>query len=203
MATYLTVSPGTTITASWGNNVRNGLVTDFASAAARSSANPTPPLAFTTFLSGPKVFNTFDGANHVPVQANYMGSASRTASVTATTTETLCDSVTFTAVAGRRYKLSWSGTTYSSTAGDNYEVRVRYAAGASVTSAGTQIHGASILNVPVNNGIPTSFAVHTVALPAGQVTVGVFIIRTFGGGTINASATASLPAVTIVEDIGT
>jgi hypothetical protein len=201
---YTTVVAGTTITAAWGNaNVRDQVVTPFASAAARTSAITSPIAGMASYITTTKALECYDGTVWGLSQSNYVGSASRTASVTATTTETLCDSVTFTAVAGRRYKLSWSGTTYSSTAGDNYDVRTRYAAGASVTSAGTQIHGVTILNVPVNNGIPTSFAVHTVALPAGQVTVGVFIVRTFGGGTINSSATAPSPTVTIVEDIGT
>lgn len=61
MATYQTAVPGTTITAAWGNNVRDGLITDFANAAARTSAVPAPPDAMVTMLKdAPKRFEFYD-----------------------------------------------------------------------------------------------------------------------------------------------
>lgn len=205
MATYLTVTPGTTITASWGNNVRDGLVTLFASAAARASAVLSPVTGFTTFLSGIKQFNTFDGANHVPVQANYVGGTTpRTAnSAGVTTTETQVDAFTFTAIAGRRYRITWSGILANSVGSNNMELRIRYAAGASVTSAGTLIRGALSTSSGANINTPTTMVATFSSLPAGQVTIGAFLITTFGAGASTAVATATAATEFWAEDIGT
>lgn len=199
---YTTVVAGTTITASWGNSVRDQLVTPFASAAARSSAVPSPPTGFASYLSDTREFGLYDGTNHVPSQDMYMGATNRTSNVTATTTETLLESVTFTVLAGRRYKYTYSASGQSSAAGDNYELRVRYAAGASVTSAGTQIHGALVSGTAAGSAIPIAFTKPHAGLPLGQVTLGVFVIRTFGAGTITASASAVNPTCLLIEDMG-
>lgn len=68
MATYQTVVAGTTITAAWGNNVRDGLITTFATAAARTSAIASPPDGLVTYLQDPpKRFEFWDGSVHRPL----------------------------------------------------------------------------------------------------------------------------------------
>lgn len=60
-AIYQTAVPGTTITASWGNNARDGLVTNFATAAARASAIASPPDGMLTMLQDlPRRFEFWD-----------------------------------------------------------------------------------------------------------------------------------------------
>lgn len=60
-ATYQTVTAGSTITTTWGNNVREGLVTSFATSAARTSAVPTPAEGFPTYLQDSDALEWFDG----------------------------------------------------------------------------------------------------------------------------------------------
>lgn len=203
MATYQTAVTGTTITAAWGNNVRDGLVTTFASSAARTSAVPSPPAGFPSYLSDVKIVNIFDGTSHAPVQQEYIGNTTRTANSSAiTSTETVVDSVTFTAVAGRRYRVTWMTSVQGSASANNIELRLRYAAGASVSSAGTIIGGAfhttngSGLNVPVCLSRTIS------GIAAGQTTVGALMIVTLGAGSATSVAAANYPTELCVEDIG-
>lgn len=61
---YTTLVAGTTITASWANaNIRDQVVTPFASASARSSAAPTPADGAVSMLQDlPRRFEFYDGA---------------------------------------------------------------------------------------------------------------------------------------------
>jgi hypothetical protein len=64
---YTTVVAGTTITASWGNaNVRDQVVTPFASASARSSAITSPIEGMVTFRQDENVLEAYDGSNWTP-----------------------------------------------------------------------------------------------------------------------------------------
>lgn len=65
---YTTVVPGTTITASWGNaNVRDQVVTPFASASARTSAITSPVEGMFSYRSDDKVAEMYDGSTYVPI----------------------------------------------------------------------------------------------------------------------------------------
>lgn len=64
---YTTVVAGTTITASWANaNIRDQVVTPFASAAARTSAISSPVAGMFSYRSDGPIFEGYDGAGHVP-----------------------------------------------------------------------------------------------------------------------------------------
>lgn len=202
MAIYQTVVAGTTITGAWGNNVRDGLVTRFASVAARTSAVPSPPTPFATWRTDANILEMYDGSNYVPPQANYKGSTSRTSAISTTTTEVLADSVTFTAVAGRRYKITWSGKWLGSIAGETLQVRFRYVAGASVTSAATMLRGQDLVTPGANYHSPLCLVDHVTGI-SGTYTVGMFVLRGFGNGTMQLGAAANDQAVMIVEDVGT
>lgn len=134
--------------------------------------------------------------------ARVMGVTSRASnSATITATETLVDSVTFTAQANRRYKVTWTGVVSLSTGGNNGEVRLRFAAGASVTNAGTLI-GGTLRTAAVNTeNLPVTVIHTTTSILAGQVTVGAFGIVSTGAGNIVASAGSTFPTELIVEDI--
>jgi hypothetical protein len=65
---YTTNVPGTTITASWGNtNVRDQVVTPFASASARSSAITSPVEGMISYRSDEKVFEGYNATSWLPV----------------------------------------------------------------------------------------------------------------------------------------
>jgi hypothetical protein len=69
---YTTVVAGTTITASWGNNVRDGLVSGFASASARASAVTAPITGMYTYradLGTNGGYEGYTGSAWAPYQA--------------------------------------------------------------------------------------------------------------------------------------
>jgi hypothetical protein len=81
---YTTVVAGTTITASWGNNVRDGLVSGFASASARASAITSPIAGMLTYradLGTAGGYEGYTGSAWAPagaqlIQASSAGGAS-------------------------------------------------------------------------------------------------------------------------------
>jgi hypothetical protein len=64
---YTTVVAGTTITAAWGNVVRDQLVTPFATAAARTSAITSPVTGMLSYRSDGDVFDGYNGSAWKPV----------------------------------------------------------------------------------------------------------------------------------------
>jgi hypothetical protein len=81
---YTTNVPGTTITASWGNtNVRDQVVTPFASASARTSAITSPVEGMLSYRSDEKVFEGYNGtawlpAGWIPIASTTLGVATST-----------------------------------------------------------------------------------------------------------------------------
>ena len=114
-----------------------------------------------------------------------------TASAGITTTETVIQSVTFTAVSGAGYIVDALQHVQSTVANDTAMMRLRWAAGASVTSAGTLL--LTILpNCDVaGKGQPWSMRKLLVPNVTGQVTVGVTLVRDGGTGTISSSGQAN------------
>lgn len=113
-----------------------------------------------------------------------------TASVGITTTETVIQSVTFNAISGASYMVSAVQHYQSSVLNDTVRIRLRWAAGASVTAAGAQL-----LTVLPNCDIAAKgqpITLHKLLTPGvtGQVTVGVTMVRDGGTGTITSSGQA-------------
>lgn len=117
-------------------------------------------------------------------------------------TETVTDTITFTAVAGRRYKLTADFAYDGSNAGDQFYLRMRYAAGASLTSTGTQF-GIREFAIPVT-GIRVPIMMHetVTGIAAGQTTIGISLVRASGTGTINREGATDNVAVITLEDVG-
>ncbi len=67
---YTTVVAGTTITAAWGNAVRDQQVSTFASVAARTSAVTSPVEGMLTVTIDTNSIDAYSGSAHVPI-ANY------------------------------------------------------------------------------------------------------------------------------------
>jgi hypothetical protein len=122
------------------------------------------------------------------------------ASITATSAvfTTLADiaglSVTFTAVANRRYKISASGFIASTVANDTGRL--------SITDGANAQQQAGNVPLPVaNTGYAMGFFV-VVTPSAGSVTYKIRGERQAGTGNLTISAGATLPATILIEDIG-
>lgn len=87
MATRQTVVAGTTITASWGNNVMDGIVNTFASSGARASAITAPSESMLTYLSDLNRFEGYDGQAYAPLPFS--------SAVVKTADEQVSNSITF------------------------------------------------------------------------------------------------------------
>jgi hypothetical protein len=132
-------------------------------------------------------------ANELPF--GFVAYAQRTATqggiVTATDLTDL--TVTFTALANRRYKITSSGMLRSSVSGDTFNwVIVR---------GSTRLSFRSFYTAPVNVAV---FSGHTIidTPSAGSVTYKIQAERNTGTGTGTLQAVADYPAFILVEDIG-
>ena len=107
------------------------------------------------------------------------------------TTEVFIDSITFTAVTGETYLLMIDGNYQGTTVADILEHRFRWAAGASVTAAGT-LFGSKRTRIEVANS-STPFSMHrtVTGVTAGQATIGVSINRQSGAGTVQVDGAAT------------
>lgn len=103
-----------------------------------------------------------------------------TQSGTFTTTETVVQSVTFSAVSTTRYKITAVQSFESTVAGDSIAVRLRWASGSSVTSAGAQIHSVITPGNTANLGFVVTLVGTVVFGVSGNVTVGVTGVRNTG-----------------------
>lgn len=129
--------------------------------------------------------------------------STRTVDVNGTfATETLLQSVTFTASAGRRYRITMEYQNVAE-ASNYYVLRGRWAAGASVTTAGTLVYSRNTAaKSPGNWEAPLVCTFEVTGLPAGQITLGVFAIRTSGTQSTQFRASAGEPAFMWVDDVG-
>lgn len=133
-----------------------------------------------------------------------MGSFISTSGATIQVAEVKLGQFTFTAVAGRRYRLVMSGPQNNDT-GNACLLRARWAAGATVTTS-----GAVILEVPctgtasLTQGTCGEAEIAPGTLTAGTVAVGVFFQgNTIGSGNSKYGNGAAQPTLIYVEDIGT
>lgn len=118
-------------------------------------------------------------------------------SANVTTTETVIQSLTFNAVAGQKYMVQVVQNVQSTVAGDLVYVRVRWAAGASV-SASSQRAVTNLMNCAVaSRGVPCPLNTLIVPGVTGQVTVGVTLQRYSGTGTISSSGNSDFQENTI------
>lgn len=130
-----------------------------------------------TYSSGAKVrasdFGWLAEVNRVSFSANF------------TTTELIADTITFTALAVARYKITLTQWVQSSVSGDGIEIRFRYQAGASLTAVGGTMYAgwqAKMGAANICQPIPAVLSIPPGTLPAGQVTIGIGGIRSSGIG---------------------
>jgi len=135
-----------------------------------------------------------------------LGAKARATSATPTNsigaTETIFHSVSFTAQAGRRYRVImdqqfvFTDTSY-------FVLRGRWATGGTLTTAGTQFYYSFISGgTPGNWEGPRTVLGEITGIPAGTATVGFSMIRATGSGTVDARADASMLKRIYVDDVG-
>lgn len=100
-----------------------------------------------------------------------------------TTTEIAASTLTFTAVAGRKYYVMVSFSWGSTVANDVAQFRIRYRAGASigVVNTATQAHISTMKAPAAATGYPLSFLAPLPSL-SGQYTIALSAIRSSGSG---------------------
>jgi hypothetical protein len=130
-------------------------------------------------------------------------SVSATNGASGVSAETLIQSVTFTAIAGRRYRFTWDAAWVNDTSASTAAFRMRWAAGSPVTTAGTLAHARQARAPMLAEFIPINLESPDITgLPSGTVTVGVFAARIAGTGTLRFDASADNVRYLYVADVG-
>lgn len=202
---YTTAVSGTTITASYANaNIRDQVVTPFASTSARDSAITAPVAGMTEYIAANDATEglmTYTSAAtwRLPwsLPWGYITHNTKTSTTAASGSFANVTTATHTAVARRRYKItcSWRGLT-AATATDNCEVRIYkdsatqlQSCALAFTSTAEDQSGGTLIGYDFG---PTA-ASHTYAFQ---------IMRTAGSGAITLAGDADNPVTIMVEDIG-
>lgn len=201
---YTTVVAGTTATASWANaNVRDQVVSPFASSAARASAITAPVSGMVSTLtaadatSGIYHYNGTSWRQPWNMPWGIMGTATVTAASSGTTGAAVDWSglaVTWTAVNNRYYRTTLTGLVNTgSTGGDCISLVIR--------NGSTQIAGAQAyeINVLHYEGLA---AVALESGLSGSQTRKASIINSLGTNTVAGYADTTWPAIIVVEDMG-
>ncbi len=127
----------------------------------------------------------------------YMGYAQRTSNQTGITTMTDITSlsVTWTAVAGRRYKASFKVLVFSTVANDDVNVWLR-------NGSSTSLNAYGVRAVSTTHGIMVAGSHVLTGLSAGSQTVKLSLERAAGSGSVALAAASTHPSFILVEDIG-
>lgn len=181
MATFQTAVAGTTITAVWGNNVRDGLINTFATAAARTSAVTAPTESMLSYQLDTHQFYSYDGSAWVLVPRGM--SVIKAADQAVSTSTVLVDDnhFAFTVLANAVYKVDTFLYYTADTAGD---LKIGWSGPASATfiwNAGGMSSTAASVSAPIlsTTGAITDTDIlggigattGTVARPGGLLTI--------------------------------
>lgn len=112
----------------------------------------------------------------------------------ASTTEVVIDSMTFTAIANEKVLLHFDAAYQGSIVADVLELRMRYKAGATLDATGTLF---GILRIRIEVGTspqPVAMARVASGIAAGQTTIGVTMNRQSGTGTLTVLGSATSEA---------
>lgn len=184
--------------------LENHTVQRYLSAVDRTTRNPTPFEGELSYLADTDAYEFFNGSAWTALIKGFITDSTRLVnSVGVTTTETVIDSVTFTAVAGQRYKLTWNSNIRSSNVNDTGRTIFRWTPGAVASIAGTLFYSTQfqISAVIVGNAHSFCFIDTVTGITAGQTTIGVSIIRDTGAGTLTSIGNANWQNVTILESV--
>lgn len=132
----------------------------------------------------------------------WVGESTRSSAVNlgSPNTETVLQSLTFTADSAARYKITAVQSVQSSVAADLMQLRLRWQAGAAVTSAGTEVL-TQLINQDIAGKGQIITSVITVTGLSGQVTVGVTAVRAGGTGAISSFGNVQQTNTLLVERV--
>ena len=179
-----------------GSGVENRLVQRYLSIADRTARNPAPNEGEISYLNDLNVYQTYTGVTWANLVKGYVGDLLRTV-------DSVIDFVTFTAVAGTRYKLSWQGNIRASLVGDIGRILFRWQAGAVLTTAGANFNSVLFPVATSLAGAGQQFApfASVTGIPAGTTSIGVSMVRSSGSGTFQSLGSAGAFNLTLVESI--
>jgi hypothetical protein len=161
---YTTVVTGTTITAAWGNSVRDQLVNPFASAAARASAITVPVEGMLTFLNDTNSPEWYNGSQYVPLipSSNRVDTQQTTTSTSYTDLATTGPAVTV--VTGTSALIIVGGLAVNSGANNSF-MGVATSGASTIAAADAQAY-----DVAGTNNVIASFAYLLTGLTTGSNT---------------------------------
>lgn len=216
---YTTLVPNTTITSSWANaNVRDQVVTPFATAAARASAVSSPPSGMVSTRTDVGIVEAYDGAVHQPV-AYYPGwlYVRKTADQSVTSSTSLVDdnqlllSVAANAVYELRMLIIYTAAsagdlnmTFTGPASATLDWNVGGLSGTSGTSPdGVTWWGANTIggNDSVNGGGATNMAARPYGILITAGTAGTFKFRWAQAASSGTATTVKTGSVMILQRV--
>lgn len=203
---YSTITTGTTITSSWANaDVRDQVVVPFASTAARSSAITSPVTGqvstLTTNLSTEGLYVYTSAATwrapwNLPWgQVTYSTTTTASSTTSGTTELVIATSGSFTAVANRLYKVTWTAPTLGTAASDLFAITLR-----SNNISGTIRSVGKLTVVGSSYQQQAEVVAYVSGLSAGTEAFVITATRQAGTGTLQTLSGGS--AFWLVEDVG-
>lgn len=170
----------------------------FANVAAMVAGIPTPYQNETAWVNDENRLYRWDGASwQIAKATGFKGGNTTAGGITTVTAETLYKSVTFTAESSHIYKASAAFNISTAAGASQASFSWRWAAGATVTTAGTQF---ALNPHQVNTGVH-NYVTPWRSLPWGaataQITVGLFIIGSGSGVFLDPTA----PREILIEDM--
>jgi hypothetical protein len=117
-------------------------------------------------------------------------------------TEQMFDTVTFPAISGRRYRLTWDGVWVDNSTQITAAFTVRTSSGSSVSTSGTLHYSRLVRAWAPGEFLDKQIITELSGLGSGTYTVGIGAKVALGSGTIKIPGTTDNLRKTIVEDIG-
>lgn len=202
---YTTVVAGTTITASWANaNVRDQVVTPFASASARSSAITVPVNGMLTYLADVRRFEAYDSVvtAWVPLPGQIIAHGQRdTSSASSSTTELGVVRFDIPVVNGCMYWLASNSICLASSAsGDTIRGTFRYTIDGSVPTITSPILTSTALTQTAFTQEAAPILGKYIATFTGSLRVLLTVARTGGTGSISMIVTGNNPSIDVMAE---
>lgn len=137
---------------------------------------------------------------YADVNTGFVDEVTRTSTIgTFTTTETLLDQITFTAVDDARYKLTWVGHVQSGIVGDIVQLRCRWMSGNTLDNTGT-LFSSHQVNIDIAGRAMNETIIKTVTgIGAGEISIGVLAVRSSGSGAISSNGSANNEVSLLLE----
>lgn len=128
--------------------------------------------------------------------------ALQSGTVTTSSTEAVALSATFTAIAGRRYRVTYDGAYQGTVNADILAIKFRWASGASVTTSGTAFRNKAVSVNTASGNTPLTVVGDVTGIPAGQATIGICIVRSSGTGNVSLNTDPGLnDGLLLIEDV--